>query len=126
MVSTLLWLMACGGWALFQWHDGVGVRFPVNDPNGLKFVVTAPVGTTKADVLPFMRNSAMVKKWQADCSKERGGSCAREIPVQMPGVMQGVIRFLALVISIPLLTLIVGLICSWVISGFRKPITPKP
>jgi hypothetical protein len=125
VVSTLLWLIACGGWALFQWHNVIGARFPVTDPNGLKFVVTAPVGTAKADVLPFMRNSAVVKKWQADCGKDRSAPCRQEIPVQMPGVTEYVVRFLVFTISMPVVVFVLGLICVWVIRGFRKPVIPK-
>ena len=125
VVATLLWLVACGGWALFQWRDGIGARFPVTDPNGLKFVVTAPVGTAKADVLPFMRNSAVVKKWQADCGKERSAPCRQEILVQMPGVTEYVVRFWVFTISMPVVVLVLGLICVWVILGFRKPVIPK-
>jgi hypothetical protein len=126
VVVSLIWLLACGGWALFQWHGGIGAKFPVTDPGGLKFVVTAPFGTAKSDVLSFVRSSEVVKKWQADCSKERSDPCRRDIRVQMPGVIEDIVRFLVFAMSVPLLALILGLICGWVISGFRKPVTPEP
>jgi hypothetical protein len=124
VVFSLLWLVACGAWGLFQWHSGIGTKFPVTDPNGLKFIVTAPAGTAKADILYFVRNSDAVKRWQADCSKERSVSCSREIRVQMPGVIENVVRFLVFTFSIPVLVLLLGLIFGWAILGFRKPAVP--
>src|ERR1700751_5542796 len=126
VVFSLIWLLACGAWGLSQWHADIGAKFPVTDPNGLKFVVTAPVGTAKADVLYFVRNSDVVKMRQADCSKQHSVSCRREIRVQMPGVIEGVVRFLVFAISAPLIALILGLICGWAILGFQKPIVPRP
>ena len=125
VVVSVLWLAACGAWALFQWQAGTSARYPVTDPNGLKFIVIAPAGTAKADILPFVRNSEVVKRWQADCSKERSFSCRQEIPVQLPGEFFDVVQFLIFAMSIPLLVLVLGLICGWVISGFQKPMLPK-
>jgi hypothetical protein len=125
VVFAVLWLIACGIWALFQWHAGISLKYAVTDPNGLKFVVTAPVGTDKADILPFARTSDVVKRWQADCGKERSASCRQDIPVQMPGIIENVARFLVFAISVPFIVLGIGLICIWVILGFQKPIAPK-
>ena len=72
-----MWLLACGAWGLLHWHNGIVAKFPVTDPNGLKFVVTAPVGTAKTDILYFVRNSDAVKRWQANCSKERSVFCRK-------------------------------------------------
>lgn len=119
-----MWLLACAAWGLLQWHNGIVAKFPVTDPNGLKFVVTAPVGTAKADILYFVRNSDAVKRWQANCSKERSVFCRKEIRVQMPGVIENVVQFLVFTISIPVLILILGLVLGWVILGFRKPMVP--
>jgi hypothetical protein len=125
VVFSVLWLITCGAWALFQWHAGISFKYAVTDPNGLKFVVTAPVGTDKADILPFARNSDVVKRWQADCGKERNASCRQEIPVQMPGIVENVTRFLAFAVSIPFVVLGIGVICIWVILGFQKPMAPR-
>ncbi|HMF22431.1 MAG TPA: hypothetical protein VKG24_09940 [Pseudolabrys sp.] len=125
MVFTLLWLIGCGAWALLNWHNGISFRYALTDPNGLKFVITAPAGTNKADILPFARNSDVVKKWQADCSKERSVACKEEIPLQMPGVIENVVQLLALAISVPFLVFCIGLVCTWVVLGFRKPMVPK-
>ena len=124
VVFSLVWLLGCGVWGLSQRHAGIGAKFPVTDPNGLKFVVTAPVGATKADVLYFVRNSDVVKMRQADCGKQHSVSCRREIPVQMPGVIEDVVRVLVFSIAVPLIVLILGLIFGWVILGFQKPIVP--
>ena len=121
----MLWLAGCGAWALFQSNGSISARYPVTDPNGLKFVVTAPVGTAKSDILPFMRNSAAVKKWQAECSNERSDLCKQEIPVRMPGVLLNTVQFIVFAICVPLLVLVLGLISGWVISGFQKPAIPK-
>jgi hypothetical protein len=125
VVVSVLWLATCGAWALFQWQAATSARYPVTDPNGLKFIVIAPAGTAKADILPFVRNSEVVKMWQADCSKERSISCRQEIPVQMPGEFLDVVQFLIFAMSIPLLVVIFGLIFGWVISGFQKQMIPK-
>lgn len=125
VVFSVLWLIACGTWALFQWHNGLSFRYAITDPSGLKFVVTAPAGTNKADILPFTRNSDVVKKWQVDCSRDRSASCRQEIPIQMPGIVENVVQFLILALSIPFLVLAVGFVCTWVILGFQKPIVPK-
>ena len=126
VVFAVLWLIGSAVWALFQWQNGISFGYAITDPSGLKFVVTAPAGTDKADILPFARNSDVVKKWQADCSKERSPSCRQEIPVQMPGVVENVVRFLVIAISVPLLVLAIGLVCAWVILGFQKRTTPTP
>jgi hypothetical protein len=125
VVFSVLWLIACGTWGLFQWHAGISFKYALTDPNGLKFVVTAPVGTDKADILPFARNSDVVKKWQADCGKERSPSCKQEIPVQMPGTIPSIVQFLIFAISVPFLVLGIGLVCVWVVLGFQKPMVPK-
>jgi hypothetical protein len=124
VVFSLLWLLACGAWGLYQWHAGIVARFPVTDPSGLKFVVIAPVGAAKADILYFVRNSDAVKRWQANCSKERSAVCKKEIRVQMPGIFESVVQFLVFTISVPVLTLTLGLVLGWVILGFRKPMVP--
>jgi hypothetical protein len=126
VVFSLVWLLACGAWGLSQWHAGIGSRFPVTDPSGLKFIVTAPVGTPKTEILPFLRRSDVVKRWQADCNRERSASCRREIPVHMPGVMEDFVRSLVFAISTPFVVLVLGLVGSWVIFGFRRPAGPKP
>lgn len=125
VVFSVLWLIVCGTWGLFRWHDGISFNYTLTDPNGLKFVVTAPVGTDKADILPFAQGSDVVKKWQADCSKERSASCKQGIPVKMPGATQNVVQFLIFAISVPFIVLGFGLTCFWVILGFRRPVTPK-
>jgi len=43
----------------------------------------------------------------------------------MPGVTEYVVRFLVFTISMPVVVLVLGLICVWVILGFRKPVIPK-
>jgi len=127
VVFTLLWLVGCSAWAVFQWHNGISFRYALTDPNGLKFVVSAPAGTNKADILPFARSSDVIKKWQADCGKERNASsCRQEIPIQMPGIVENVVQFLVAAISVPFLVLGIGLICTWVILGFQKPTSPGP
>jgi len=124
VVFSLLWLLACGAWGLFQWHAGIVARFPVTDPNGLKFIVAAPAGTAKADVLYFVRNSDAVKRWQTNCNKESSVFCRKEIRVQMPGVIENVVQFVVLTLSVPVLILILGLVIGWAILGFRKPMVP--
>jgi hypothetical protein len=124
VVLSLAWLVACGGWGVLHWHSGISAKFPVTDPNGLRFIINAPVGTAKADILYFVRNSGAVKRWQADCSTKRDVSCEKEIRVQMPGVIDDVVRFLVLIVSIPFVVLVLGLVFSWVILGFRKPVDP--
>jgi len=126
VVFSVLWLLACGTWGLFQWHGGIASRFPVTDPSGLKFVVTAPVGTAKEDVLYFVRNSDAVKRWQADCSRERAVFCKKEIRVRMPGVLEKAVQFLVVTFAIPILILVLGLVLGWVILGFQKPVAPNP
>ena len=121
----MLWLAGCGAWAFFQSNGSISARYPVTDPSGLKFIVTAPVGTAKSDILPFMRNSAAVRKWQADCGNERSELCRQEIPVRMPGVLLNIVQFLVFATCVPLLVLVLGLISGWVISGFQRPVTPK-
>ena len=122
---SVLWLAGCGVWVLFQSNGGISARYPVTDPGGLRFIVTAPVGTAKSDILPFMRKSAAVRKWQADCGNERSDLCRQEIPVRMPGVLLNIVQFLVLATCVPPLVLVLGLISGWVISGFQKPVTPK-
>jgi len=122
VVFSVLWLIGCAVWALFQWHSGISFRYALTDPNGLRFVISAPAGTNKADILPFAKNSDLVKKWQADCSKDRNSSCKQDIPVPMPGIVENVVRFLALAITVPFLLLGIGLVCIWVILGFQKPL----
>jgi len=129
VVFSVLWLAGCAAWAVFHLPAGTDIRYPVTDPNGLKFVVTAPAGTAKSDIVTFMRNSAAVKSWQADCGKQRSGACGEEIPIQMPGLTSGplpdIIPLLIFVLALPLVVLIFGLICAWVISGFQKPVIPR-
>jgi len=126
VVFSVLWLIACAVWALFQWHSGISFRYALTDPNGLRFVISAPAGTNKADILPFAKNSDLVKKWQADCGKDGNASCKQDIPVQMPGIVENVVQFLALAIALPFLVLGIGLVCIWVILGFQKPLARKP
>jgi hypothetical protein len=69
VVLSALWI---AGWALYgfaEWRHGT---FLVTDPNGLKFDVTAPTGTSEHDVLEFVRNSDVAKKRQEACAKEFG------------------------------------------------------
>jgi hypothetical protein len=44
----------------------------------------------------------------------------------MPGVMEDFVRLLVFAISIPFVVLVLGLVGSWVIFGFRRPAGSKP
>ena len=43
----------------------------------------------------------------------------------MPGVIENVVQFVVLTLSVPVLILILGLVIGWAILGFRKPMVPS-
>ncbi len=114
----MLWIGAWGFYGFAQWQ-ATNHTYELTDPAGLKFRITVPAGVAAADVERFIRDADAIKKRQEDCANERGPRCEFAISLQMPSE-PGFGLLLLDAIAGPVVVLILGLACFWVVSGFRR------
>jgi hypothetical protein len=122
VILSALWIGAWGYYGFTEWQ---GAKYEITDPTGLKFQIRGPRNLSEADAVAFVQHNDTVKKRQADCSQPRAPWCefAFVVPDEMPNEFNMSIIWTAM--AGPFILLLIGLIWSWVASGFRQT-TVKP
>ncbi|MGD0192574.1 MAG: hypothetical protein ABSD74_17690 [Rhizomicrobium sp.] len=121
VLFSALWIAGCGVIAVTQWRESQRtVTYEVSDPQGQKYRVSAPIGTSEDDAVRFVLASPEIAKWRTNCvpPKINGPWCDFEPDVRMPGILN-LWPLLAVALLVPVGMFGIAIGCFWAAAGFR-------
>jgi hypothetical protein len=117
IVFSVLWLTVWGVFGFLGLRDKTTFEF--TDPTGLKFDVTAPVGTSLDEAFAFLHNSDFYQKRRDDCAKDHGPWCNFPATMEMPNTF-ALWPLLLKTLAGPPIFLVIGIAALWVAAGFKR------